>query len=95
MFKYLQTKWKVCGLRLLFIIATFAAEGSLCGYGSKKLLGLTNIDKGFLWMVYVVTISILWPFALLLTSIPLGQFFLLRDIFTICMKKLVAKRKKI
>ena len=44
-------------------------------------------------MVYVVTISTLWPFALLLTSIPLGQFFLLKDIFTICMKKLVAKRK--
>ncbi len=94
MFKYLQTKWKVSGVRLLLIILTFAIGGILCGYGGKKLLGLTSIDKGFLWiLVYVVTISILWPIAVLLTSIPLGQFFFFKDIFTMCMKKLVAKRK--
>ena len=94
MFKYLQTKWKVSGLRLLLIIVTFAVGGSLWGYGSKKLIGLTNIDKGFLWiLVYVATVSILWPIAVLLTSIPLGQFFFLRDIFAVFMKKLVAKRK--
>jgi hypothetical protein len=47
----------------------------------QKLLGLISIDKGFLWiLVYVVTISILWSIAALLTSIPLVQFFFLREI---------------
>ena len=51
---------------------------NLCGWGKfvwiwqQKLIGITNFDKGFLWfLVYVVTVSILWPIAVLLTSIPL------------------------
>ena len=94
MFKYLQTKWKVSGVRLLLIILTFAIGGSLCGYGGKKLLGLTSIDKGFLWiLVYVVTISILWPIAVLLTSIPLGQFFFFKRYLYDVYEKISGKKK--
>jgi len=94
MFKYLQTKWKVSGLRLLLIIITFAVGGSLCGYGSKKLIGLTNIDKGFLWiLVYVATVSILWPIAVLLTSIPLGQFFFFKRYLCSIYEKISGKKK--
>jgi hypothetical protein len=75
MLKKLQEKWKVSGLNLLLIITTFALGGSLCGYVGRKLLGLTNIDKGIWWFVlYILVVTILWPLAVILVSIPLGQF---------------------
>ncbi len=75
MLKKLQEKWKVSGLNLLLIIATFALGGSLCGYVGRRLLGLTDIDKGIWWFVlYILVITLLWPIAVILVSIPLGQF---------------------
>ncbi len=75
MLKRLQDKWKVSAGRLVLIIATFAIGGSLCGYTGRKILGLIGLEKGLLWiLIYVVVITILWPFAVLLISIPLGQF---------------------
>ncbi len=75
MLKKLQEKWKVSGLNLLLIITTFALGGSLCGYAGRRLLGLTEIDKGIWWFViYILVITLLWPIAVILVSIPLGQF---------------------
>ena len=75
MFEKLKQHWKVNGLNLALIITTFALGGSLCGYTGRKLLALTNIDKGVLWVIlYILLITLLWPLAVLLVSIPLGQF---------------------
>jgi formyltetrahydrofolate-dependent phosphoribosylglycinamide formyltransferase len=75
MFEKLKQHWKVNGLNLILIITTFALGGSLCGYAGRKLIALTAIDKGFLWVVlYILLITLLWPLAVLLVSIPLGQF---------------------
>jgi folate-dependent phosphoribosylglycinamide formyltransferase PurN len=75
MFEKLKQHWKVNGLNLILIISTFALGGSLCGYAGRKLLALTNMDKGFLWVVlYILLVTLLWPVAVLLVSIPLGQF---------------------
>jgi len=75
MFEKLKQHWKVNGLNLALIITTFAVGGSLCGYAGRKLLALTHLDKGFLWIVlYIVLITLLWPLAVLIISIPLGQF---------------------
>lgn len=75
MFDKLKQRWKVNGLNLVLIITTFAIGGSLCGYAGRKLLSLTSLDKGALWVViYIILITILWPLAVLLVSIPLGQF---------------------
>ena len=75
MLNKLQTKWNVSAGRLLLIITTFAVGGSLCGYTGRKLLDYINIDKGVLWVIaYILTITLLWPIAVLLVSIPLGQF---------------------
>jgi formyltetrahydrofolate-dependent phosphoribosylglycinamide formyltransferase len=74
MVEKLKQHWKVNGINLTLILATFAGGGSLCGLAARKLLLLTNVDKGFFWMLlYVLTASILWPFAILLVSIPFGQ----------------------
>jgi formyltetrahydrofolate-dependent phosphoribosylglycinamide formyltransferase len=75
MFEKLKQHWKVNGLNLILIITTFALGGSLCGYAGRKLIGLTSIDKGALWVVlYILLVTVLWPFSVLLVSIPLGQF---------------------
>lgn len=75
MLKKLQQRWKVNGLNLVLIITTFALGGSLCGYTGRKLLMLTNLEKGVLWFIlYILLITLLWPLCVLLISIPLGQF---------------------
>jgi hypothetical protein len=76
MFKKLQQKWKVNSLGLVLILCTFALGGSLCGYVGRKLLGLLALEKGTAawYFLYVVCMTLLWPLAVLLVSIPLGQF---------------------
>jgi folate-dependent phosphoribosylglycinamide formyltransferase PurN len=75
MFEKLKQHWKVNGVNLILIMTTFALGGSLCGYAGRKLLALTNLDKGFLWvLLYILLVTLLWPVAVLLVSIPLGQF---------------------
>lgn len=75
MFEKLKARWKVNGINLLLIIATFALGGSLCGYAGRKLLLLTNIEKGIAWVfLYILLVTLLWPLCVILISIPLGQF---------------------
>jgi formyltetrahydrofolate-dependent phosphoribosylglycinamide formyltransferase len=75
MLKKLKQRWGVNELNLVLIIATFAIGGSLCGFVGRKLLLLTNLEKGFMWIVlYVILITLLWPISVLVVSIPLGQF---------------------
>jgi formyltetrahydrofolate-dependent phosphoribosylglycinamide formyltransferase len=75
MFEKLKQHWRVNTLNLALIIITFALGGSLCGYAGRKLLALTNLDKGLFWvLLYILLITLLWPLAVLLVSIPLGQF---------------------
>jgi formyltetrahydrofolate-dependent phosphoribosylglycinamide formyltransferase len=76
MFEKLKQRWKVNGSNLILIITTFAIGGSLCGYTGRKLLGLTEVDKGLLWVIlYILLVTLLWPIAVILVSIPLGQFW--------------------
>lgn len=75
MFSRLKNKWGVTWLQFTLIFCTFAIGGSLCGYAGKKFLSLLFCEKGTLYYIlYIVTITILWPIAVLLVSIPLGQF---------------------
>jgi formyltetrahydrofolate-dependent phosphoribosylglycinamide formyltransferase len=75
MLERLQKKWNVSALRLALIIAIFAIGGSLTGYAGRKLLVFSGVEKGFLWIIlYILLITIIWPFAVLLVSIPFGQF---------------------
>jgi hypothetical protein len=94
MLKKLQEKWKVGIGRLVLIITTFALGGSLCGYLGRKLLGLTSMEKGVLWiLLYIIIVTILWPLCVIVISIPLGQF----SFFKNYLKKVFARisgRKK-
>jgi formyltetrahydrofolate-dependent phosphoribosylglycinamide formyltransferase len=49
--------------------------GSLCGYAGRKILLLTTLEKGPLWVIlYIILVTLLWPLCVILISMPLGQF---------------------
>ena len=75
MFKKLKERWRVTGTKLALIICTFAFGGSVCGIAARKLLVFAALEKGFLWVtLYILLVTLLWPFCVLLISIPFGQF---------------------
>jgi formyltetrahydrofolate-dependent phosphoribosylglycinamide formyltransferase len=75
MFQRLQQKWKVDAAQLMLIFFTFAIGGSITGYAGRKLLNVFAIEERWLWIViYLLLICLLWPLAVLLVSIPFGQF---------------------
>lgn len=75
MFDGLQKKWKVTGLQLALILFTFAIGGSLTGYVAKKIMNALSIHQDWLWAVlYILLITIIWPLAVIVVSIPFGQF---------------------
>ena len=80
MFKRLQYTWKVSAGRLLLIMASFAIGGSLCGYLGRRIMEISGIEKGVLWVIlYLLIVTLLWPITVLLVSIPLGQFVFFRQ----------------
>lgn len=80
MFEKLRQKWKVSGWQLALIIATFAIGGSATGYLGKKILNGLDIQQDWLWtLIYILLITLLWPLAVLIVSIPLGQFSFFRN----------------
>ena len=80
MFERLQKKWKVKGWQVLIILIIFALGGSLTGYVGRRLMKVFEIEAIALYIIiYVLLISIIWPFAVLLVSIPFGQFSFFRN----------------
>jgi uncharacterized membrane protein YoaK (UPF0700 family) len=79
MFNNLQKKWKVRGWQLLLILIVFALGGSLTGYIGKKLMSVFEIEILVLYIIiYILIVTLIWPFAVLLVSIPFGQFTFFR-----------------
>jgi hypothetical protein len=88
MFEGLQKKWKVSGLQLALILCTFAIGGSATGFVAKKVMNVLSISQDWLWAtVYIVLVTLIWPLAVLLVSIPFGQF----RFFLVYIKKLGAR----
>ncbi|HEU4470651.1 MAG TPA: phosphoribosylglycinamide formyltransferase [Flavisolibacter sp.] len=80
MFKRLQEKWKVSPGRLFLILVTFAIGGSLTGYLGRRIMPATGIESKAVYVpVYVVLITFIWPFMVLLVSIFTGQFLFFRS----------------
>jgi hypothetical protein len=96
MLKKLQKKWKVGLLQLVLIITTFALGGSLCGYAGRKLMAFTAMEKGILWaVVYVILVTILWPMAVILVSIPLGQFAFFKNYLKKVFARISGRKKNV
>jgi len=75
MFDKLKQKWKVSGFQLMLIISTFAIGGSVTGFAGKKIMNMLAIEQDWLFaIIYIILITIIWPMAVILVSVPLGQF---------------------
>ncbi|MDD2793584.1 MAG: hypothetical protein PHD73_10440 [Sediminibacterium sp.] len=75
MLNRLKEKWQVSWLQFALIFSTFALGGSLCGYLARQVLSQTTLERGSGYVaLYIVLMTILWPFCVLLISIPFGQF---------------------
>ena len=75
MFDKLKQKWKVSGLQLGLILCTFAIGGSLTGFVGKKIMNFLAIEQDWIWaIVYFLLITLIWPVAVLLVSMPFGQY---------------------
>ena len=75
MLKRLQEKWKVNGMQLVLILCTFAIGGSLTGWAGKKIMNALSISQDWIWaIVYILLITIIWPLAVIIVSIPFGQY---------------------
>lgn len=75
MFERLQQKWQVSPLRLALILITFGVGGSLTGLAARTLLGSWNPELRLLWiLVYLLLVVLLWPLAVVVVSVPFGQF---------------------
>jgi formyltetrahydrofolate-dependent phosphoribosylglycinamide formyltransferase len=75
MFNQLQQKWKVSGNQFALIICTFAIGGSITGYVGKKIITVFAIQQDWLWtIIYILLIILIWPLAVIVISIPFGQF---------------------
>ncbi|RYG51628.1 MAG: hypothetical protein EOO01_08145 [Chitinophagaceae bacterium] len=75
MFNRLQKKWGVSGLRFILIFCVFAIGGSLTGFLAKKLMPYLDPRQAVLyWLIYIVVVTLLWPFCVLLVSLLFGQF---------------------
>lgn len=96
MFERLQKKWKVGGLQLVLILLTFAIGGSATGFVGKKIMNALSIGQDWLWAVlYILLITIIWPMAVIIVSIPFGQFrFFIRYIRKIGEKMGLARKDK-
>lgn len=80
MFFSLKKKWKVNNWQLALILCNFALGGSLTGYLGKKIMNLLAIQADWLWtLIYILLITLIWPMAVILLSIPLGQFRFFRN----------------
>lgn len=94
MLSNLKKRWKVNNLNLVLIILTFALGGSLCGFLGRKFLLLLTLPNGLLWIIlYIIILSILWPFCVLLISIPLGQFVFFKTYLGKIWSKISGKKK--
>lgn len=95
MFNKLQKKWKVSAWQVLAILIIFALGGSITGYAGRKLMSVIEIEMAVLYIiVYVLVITIIWPVAVLIVSIPFGQFSFFRSYIVRIGNRLFIRKKK-
>ena len=60
---------------MTLILLTFAIGGSATGFVGKKIMNALQVQQDWLWaIIYILLVTVIWPLAVLLVSIPFGQF---------------------
>ncbi|WP_346235985.1 hypothetical protein ABDK00_017765 [Niabella insulamsoli] len=94
MFKKLKQKWGVGPLQLTLILFTFAVGGSLSGYAGRWLMSQWAPGNRLVYSVlYIICVTLIWPFMVLLVSVPLGQYAFFKKYLGSLFNKLFRRRK--
>jgi hypothetical protein len=94
MFHRLQKKWKVNGWQVFVILTIFALGGSVTGFVGRKLMSVFEIEISVPFIVvYLLTITVIWPVAVLIVSIPFGQFSFFRNYIIRMGNRVFCKKK--
>jgi hypothetical protein len=95
MFDKLQKKWKVSGWQVFVMLIIFALGGSITGFVGRRLMSAFEIEMAVLYViVYILLITIIWPVAVLIVSIPFGQFSFFRNYIVRIGNRLFIRKKK-
>ena len=94
MLERLREKWQVNGWRLLLILLTFAIGGSLTGWLGRRIMALTGIENTVAYIIiYILVMSVVWPFMVMLVSIPFGQFSFFKKYLARIGKKMFGRKR--
>jgi len=94
MFSGLKNRWKVNGWRLLLILITFAVAGSATGYVGRLIMEVLDIDTVWLYiLIYVLLVSLIWPFMVIMFSIVFGQFHFFKNYLARMGRRMFGKSK--
>lgn len=90
----MRLKWNVKNeWQVVIILIIFALGGSLCGFLGKKFLGLLAVENGLgKTVLYILLVTLLWPFCVLLISIPFGQFSFFRSYIARMGRRIAGKK---
>lgn len=90
----MRRKWNVKNeWQVIVILVIFALGGSLCGFLGKKFLGLLDIENGLSkTILYLLIVTVLWPFCVLVISIPFGQFSFFRSYIARMGRRITGKK---
>lgn len=80
---------------MLLILLIFALGGSVTGFVGKRLMSVFEIEIAVLnIIVYLLLITIIWPVAVLVVSIPFGQFSFFRNYIVRIGNRLFIRKKR-
>ncbi|MCH5599754.1 DUF6787 family protein [Niabella ginsengisoli] len=92
MLNRLKQKWGVGPFQLFLILCTFAIGGSLSGYAGRFLLSQAAIANRALYIiVYILVVTLIWPFMVLGVSIVFGQFRFFKKYLGQLLKKITGR----
>ncbi len=92
----LQLKWKVNETQLWLILLTFAVGGTLSGKLAKLVFGLMGLHFNFIGiMMYIVLVTLIWPFCVLGVSVLTGQIGFFRRYLSTLWSKILGKKKPV
>ncbi len=93
--KKLQDKWKLNSIfQVVIVLIIFALGGTTCAFLGKQILPMLGIESGGVGygIVYILTVTILWPLCVLFYSIILGQYPFFKSYLAKMGKRMIGKK---
>lgn len=94
MFEKLRQRWGISAMRVVLVLMTFAIGGSLCGYAARHIMLLLDVPSRIVWWaLYLALVTILWPVAVMVVSLPFGQFYFFKSYLTRLARRIFQGKK--